>query len=83
MSLESRQKIIDRWIKELNLNEAQGLLFGAMTINMCVAELARPFIEQDLANGASIVQLTISHPVTRSQAGRIRKESGYSEIIEI
>ncbi len=83
MSLEAKEKIIDRWIKELNLNEAQGLLFSAMTINMDIAELARPFIEQDLANGASIVKLTISHPVTRSQAGRIRKESGYSETIEL
>lgn len=83
MSLEAKQKIIDRWIKELNLSEAQALLFSAMTINMSAIELARPFIEQDLANGASIVQLTISHPVTRSQAGRIRKECGYSETIEI
>lgn len=81
MPINSRDKITNRWCEELGLDETQAALFNAMVLDLDIVELARPFIKQDLANGLSINGIVIKYEISAWTAFRIRKESGYCEII--
>lgn len=79
MEQTTHEKLIERWAQELDLSEQQHALLSAMTVKIQPCELARPFIERDLAQGASIVAISIKYGISRHIVSRIRCECGYCE----
>lgn len=78
--MNTKEKLIQAWVNELELDPCQEALFCSLAFAMTQKDLARPFIEQDLANGKSIRHIMRKYQLTIRVVVGIREKAGYSGI---
>lgn len=70
-----RDRLIQEWAEFLELDECQTIWLHTITTNIKPCELARFFIEQDIAKGLSLNQISTKRGVSIRVIRRIKAES--------